>query len=258
MRVGLPRFASPATTLISEVDPLFCVQDPILTVNVCGIHRRWQHSIPSTYPKWRHRVDLVIPRKWLTLWTNKWEFASILCRIASQGPSSCTLRGLEIVSKSILPMNVCDPSVHLAVRDHTVLVMTFEALMDFKLYMDFVSEKRDHIALSNHTTKTLLTGSIRWSWCNLHGHGEHETNFNQQQSTNVRFLTILIVYRDSWRRSRCRLNIKHLVSKRPMTYTQWCHSSILSRCLFVYNMRMESLPEAKSIFTHMWEFGSCK
>jgi hypothetical protein len=63
--------------------------------------------------------------------------------------------------------------------------------------------------LFNHMNKILLAEPIRWSCCDLRGHWEHQTNFNQQQTTNVRFLTFLIIYCDSWRESRFWLNIKH-------------------------------------------------
>jgi hypothetical protein len=64
--------------------------------------------------------------------------------------------------------------------------------------------------LLNHTKKAFLTGPIRWRCYCLRSHRGHRTNFNQSQTSDVQFLAILIFYRDSWRRSRFRLNINSL------------------------------------------------
>jgi hypothetical protein len=97
------------------------------------------------------------------------------------------------------PFDVSDLSVYLAARHRIIPVVIFEMLMNFNPHTDFVGAKFDYITVFNHTNKTLLAGSIRWSCCNLRGHWEHQTNFNQQQTRDVKFVAILIIYHDSWR-----------------------------------------------------------
>jgi hypothetical protein len=123
---------------------------------------------------------------------DKWWFASILCRITSESPSSGLLHGLDIVSRFVLPysLDVSDPFVPLIARHLTISIVIFKALMNFNPRAAFVDEKLDHVTLFNQTNNALLMLSM-WSPCyNLRGHWEHQTNFNQQQTTDVRFPVI--------------------------------------------------------------------
>jgi hypothetical protein len=70
-------------------------------------------------------IDVGIPREWAMLRANKWWFASILCLAASERPSSEVLPGLQIVSRSVLPLDVSNPSEYFASRQCTLPITTW-------------------------------------------------------------------------------------------------------------------------------------
>jgi hypothetical protein len=182
-------------------------------INVRGIHQRSQHFIPSTYWRWSQPVDVAIPRDWAILSADEWWSASILSDYLGKSfvwSPSWTWNRFEVRS-SLSPIDVSDPSVRLAARHRTIPVVICEAWMSFNPHAVLVSEKFNHIALFNHINQAVLAGSIRSLCCNLHGHWKYQTNFNQPQTPDVRFLALLIIYCDYWRRSRFRFNITHPV-----------------------------------------------
>jgi hypothetical protein len=133
------------------------------TVNVCGIHWRWQHFISSPAHIEGDDKRLMLrsqeseqscepingapPRSCVGLHRSVLHLASFLDLKSFRGPFS--------------PLDVSNPSIYLVARHSTIPAVIFEALMNFNPRAAFLGEKLDHRALFNRMNKAVLAGPIR-------------------------------------------------------------------------------------------------